>query len=324
MKPIIICLTPVKNEAWILDKFLQAASLWANYIIIADQQSTDDSKRIAMRYPKVIWVENTQTEYNEVDRQKLLLAEARKIEGKKLLIALDADEFFSDDFIESNDWRKMLESRPGTVFGFKWINLLPGLKKGWITQAYYPWAYIDDGRGHIGKQMHSPRIPYSPDDDLVKITDFAVFHMQYVNWKRMESKHRYYQCLERLKYPDKNYIDIFRQYAHMYQSRRKSVNIHSSTFNFLIKNNIELKKINTKSNYWFDNEVENLLIKYGTEYFKKVNIWNINWSKRLGNEIYTNPQNIIEKIIFTWFRCTRTYQDAKLVKRIDEFIRYHL
>ncbi|MDR1737564.1 MAG: hypothetical protein LBR66_01915 [Candidatus Symbiothrix sp.] len=28
MKPAIICLTPVKNEAWILDRFLTAASLW--------------------------------------------------------------------------------------------------------------------------------------------------------------------------------------------------------------------------------------------------------------------------------------------------------
>ncbi len=46
-KPLLICLTPIKNEAWILDRFLKCASLWADYIIIADQQSTDSSIEIA-------------------------------------------------------------------------------------------------------------------------------------------------------------------------------------------------------------------------------------------------------------------------------------
>jgi len=30
MTPTIICLTPVRNKAWILDRFLQATSLWAD------------------------------------------------------------------------------------------------------------------------------------------------------------------------------------------------------------------------------------------------------------------------------------------------------
>jgi glycosyltransferase involved in cell wall biosynthesis len=49
MKPTIICLTPVKNEAWLLDRFLQATSLWADFIIIADQMSTDGSQEIAKK-----------------------------------------------------------------------------------------------------------------------------------------------------------------------------------------------------------------------------------------------------------------------------------
>ena len=36
-KPTVVCLTPVKNEAWILDRFLKCAGLWAEHIIIADQ-----------------------------------------------------------------------------------------------------------------------------------------------------------------------------------------------------------------------------------------------------------------------------------------------
>ena len=61
----IICLTPVRNEAWILDKFLQCTSLWADYIILADQMSTDGSREIALKYPKVILVDNNSATFNE-------------------------------------------------------------------------------------------------------------------------------------------------------------------------------------------------------------------------------------------------------------------
>ncbi len=45
-KPVLICLTPIRNEAWILERFLQCASLWADYIIIGDQNSDDGSREI--------------------------------------------------------------------------------------------------------------------------------------------------------------------------------------------------------------------------------------------------------------------------------------
>jgi len=38
-QPLLICMTPVRNEAWILHAFLKATSLWADHIIIADQNS---------------------------------------------------------------------------------------------------------------------------------------------------------------------------------------------------------------------------------------------------------------------------------------------
>ena len=36
-----ICVTPVRNEAWIIDRFLAAAKTWADHVIVADQQSSD-------------------------------------------------------------------------------------------------------------------------------------------------------------------------------------------------------------------------------------------------------------------------------------------
>lgn len=54
----MIVLTPVFNEAWILPAFLIAMSLWADYIIIADQMSTDGSREIYKEFEKVIVINN--------------------------------------------------------------------------------------------------------------------------------------------------------------------------------------------------------------------------------------------------------------------------
>ena len=97
-RPLLICMTPVRNEAWILNAFLKATSLWADFIIIADQCSTDGSREIAMRYPKVILIDNNNTDYNEAVRQKMLIDKAREIDGDKILFALDADEIFAANF----------------------------------------------------------------------------------------------------------------------------------------------------------------------------------------------------------------------------------
>jgi hypothetical protein len=103
-RPKLICLTPVLNEAWILERFLKCTSLWADHIIIADQRSTDGSREIARRCPKVTLIDNRSEVFNEPERQQMLLAEARRIPGAKILLALDADEFLTANFLTSPEW----------------------------------------------------------------------------------------------------------------------------------------------------------------------------------------------------------------------------
>src|SRR6266513_1643562 len=94
-RPLVICLTPVKNEEWIIEKFLACTSLWADHIILADQGSTDRTTEIAKNFSKVVLIKNYDEQFNEHFRQQLLVDKAREFPGKKLLIALDADEFFT-------------------------------------------------------------------------------------------------------------------------------------------------------------------------------------------------------------------------------------
>lgn len=75
--PKLVVLTPVKNESWILDTFLAATSLWADHILISDQNSTDATREIVQRYPKATLIHNQCATYNESANRRNLLNEAR-------------------------------------------------------------------------------------------------------------------------------------------------------------------------------------------------------------------------------------------------------
>jgi hypothetical protein len=81
----IIGVTQVKNEEWILDRFLSVTSGFADHIIVTDQQSTDGSRSICTPFTKVHLISNDSPIYDEAHRQKLLLTEARRMSpGKEL------------------------------------------------------------------------------------------------------------------------------------------------------------------------------------------------------------------------------------------------
>ena len=45
--PTVIALAPVRNEAWILERYLRCAALWADHVVVADQGSDDGCREIA-------------------------------------------------------------------------------------------------------------------------------------------------------------------------------------------------------------------------------------------------------------------------------------
>ncbi|BAN36204.1 hypothetical protein SCD_n02396 [Sulfuricella denitrificans skB26] len=321
VNPKIICLTPVKNESWILEQFLMAASLWADHIIIADQFSDDDSREIAEKFPKVILIENPSTEFNEPERQKLLINAARKIEGPRLLVTLDADEFLSANFRESKEWQFIMHAPPGTVIRFKWINLKPGLKKYWSPDCYFPWGFMDDGSEHTGATIHSMRIPMPLNSMKVDLDEVKVLHFQYTDWERMASKQRWYQCWEILNQPERGALELFRQYHHMYEVKDTDLlEVKNEWFDHYGENDIDLFSVKKDGVYWWDREVLKYFQRHGTEKFKKLNIWDVDWRK-LGERFklagvgkMNDPRNILDKKVHSWLRSGK-YKEPGMVNR---------
>jgi glycosyltransferase involved in cell wall biosynthesis len=103
----IICITPIRNEEWILERFLRCASVWADAVVILDQCSTDRSEEIARSFDNVKYVRNENSTFSEIDRQRRLMASAREFGPGNVMIALDADEMLSANFLASTELREV-------------------------------------------------------------------------------------------------------------------------------------------------------------------------------------------------------------------------
>ena len=128
-----ICVTPVRNEAWIIDRFLAAAKTWADHVVVADQAiHRRDIAATCKATPGAEVVINESPVFDEAHRQKILLERARQFEGRRILIGLDADEALSANCLESKEWKRIADAEPGTILRFRWVNILPGFKEVWI------------------------------------------------------------------------------------------------------------------------------------------------------------------------------------------------
>jgi len=328
MKPTVICLTPVRNEAWILDRFLQAASLWADYIILADQHSEDSSREIALRYPKVRLIENPDPKFNEPIRQRLLIAEARKIEGPRLLITLDADEIFTPNILTSSEWQQILESAPGTAIHFRWANLRPGFKKFWYG-AWFPWGYMDDGLEHNPDLLiHCTRIPMRHGSPVLVAREIEVLHFQYTAWERMRAKHRYYQQFERITFPNKSALDIFRTYHHMFAiPKDQLLPVQETWFQEYQQLGIDLTTSCPEPENWFEQESLKLFEQYGAERFRQLYIWDTRWMQHAKNghpasvSRIKDPRSLSDRLIQLWLMKTQPVYHRKNFGKIDRMIK---
>jgi len=278
-KPKIICLTPVKNEAWILERFLKCASIWADHIIVADQGSDDGSREIAQRFPKVLLIENKAKEFNEPERQKLLIEAARRIPGQKLLIAIDADEFLTANFRESLEWELVLRAVPGTVIKFQWACVLPDRKSYYLFPAEFPLGFMDDGTDHNGRIIHSPRLPLPENTARICLNGIKVLHLSTIDWRRFTSKIRWYEAWEfLLQRWDKRLVQLYRLYhTSFYIPKDKMVDLPSEWTDGYGPD-INILDVPTEPFYRWDREMIRLFREHGTKKFRKLAVWDVDWN----------------------------------------------
>jgi hypothetical protein len=328
----VICVTPIKNEAWILDRFLTLASEWADYIVIADQCSDDRSPEIAKSFEKVIYVLN-EGEFDEQNRSQLLLNEVRRIKAaKKLIVCLDADEALTLNWDKSEDWNKMLDAEPKTVFLMDWIELFSKLKDDNIgigRDQKTPFAYVDDKTSNFdsGVKFHLTRVPDIDIPNQINLNDLGNLHFKYLAKKRLAQRMAWYQIFEIEQKTNKNYITIFRQYNKVlgYNFIKNRVPLKGKLTNYSFKGDIY--EVSDNDLTWHGKEVLGYLHRNGPEKYARLDIWNYDWGSYSGKidnkniNSVSDPRNIFQILIHNYLRKTQMNCNNIFIKAIDYLLK---
>ena len=337
-RPIQIVMTPTRNEAWVIRAFLECNGLWADYIIIADQMSTDGTREKVKAYSEslsggkedkkhraeVIIIDNTNPDFNEAERQSMLVSKAREVASGRdtLLWGLDADEILPANWQETEDGKRILNSVKGDVFWFKWAQLAPD-KKHYGDENYYPWLFHDDGvepHGNYVRNMHSMRIPYPIEEkQMYEVKDFRVLHCGLLDPMRIAAKNRFYQFVD-WEMNHRSPIRLSRTYAahrkenqivdDQYELRPESI-----AFPFDFWSLIELGAEHT----WFDDYIYERLIKYPIEQLRKLDMWDGDFLSHYGLK---DERGWRDKIVHTYLHKTDVCKRYIVIKAIDKLLKY--
>jgi glycosyltransferase involved in cell wall biosynthesis len=324
-RPAVICVTPMKNEAWILERFLQCASTWADHIIIADQASTDGSRAIASAFPKARVFDYPSEAFDEPRRRRALLDEARRIPGPRLIISLDADEILSAHWESSPEWQTMLRAAPGTVIAFRLVNIAQDLETGWEIDWDFFFGYMDDGAVNSGEDIHSPRLPMPPGAPRLLLRDLRVLHYAMADLGRYDSRQRWYQCYELLRDKPRRHIALYRMYHHHEAPTVPRRPLRAEWVDGYKRRGIDVTSIAREGSFRWDRLVLEFFRDHGTRRFRRVNIWRPDWAAIARREGFDSldvrdPRSWLDRLVFRYLRTTQPHRNSRSVRWTDRLL----
>jgi glycosyltransferase involved in cell wall biosynthesis len=329
-RPTIVCISPVKNEAHNLPRFLACASLWADRIIVADQNSDDNSAELVQACPKAQLIRNESKVFNEAQRQILLLDAARKIPGPRVIVAMDADEILPTQLFETPAWDRIIYSPPGTVGQLQFINMLPGMKKA-IRADWLNRIYVDDEHPHTPTPIHSSPVPFREQSPTIRLPESMLLHYAMVDANRYARRQIWYQCLERLNTKDFGPIQLYRRYFG-YNSipDDQLCDVNPTWFTAYEREGIEVRKIEPGPTAMYDRDILAWMTdpKIGTRRFNKLAIWHIDWNSEYRTLAgkpppvdLGDPRSWYEKTVHRWLARTQPHARSYSVRGIQRVLR---
>lgn len=327
--PLIIVITPVRNEAWVLDAFLTCTSSWADYIILADHHSEDNTREIAQKYEKVILIDNPTFEWYEAECRTRLLEEACKIPGDKIIFALDADEFLSEGFEKTKSWERIINSKGNEIFCFNWLNLYDNFKTAEYTKMHFEWAahfdasvdVVEEYKKRESHAVHCSRVPCIEAEwcKYVNVDDFWVVHLAKLNHEKVRQKTDFYQVTWVDKNKEKaNPINMYRGYSKYYPDKL-----------WYLDHPVKLCSMGDDRDYsslvqtadYGKHYVEEMLRVFkreGTDKFAKLCIWDNPYLKAAG----VNPRLPLRYRILHWYlRKTQRFASKNVVRLMDKVLK---
>lgn len=204
----IIALVPVRNEAWVLEHSLTCWSGFCDVVIVNDQMSTDTTRDICRRFPKVVLLESTPADtvarLPQQARWRLLDA-ARNYDGRNLLWCTDADELtpptlaraFFEQHADQLSERRVIECRFYNLWNSltKFRQDLSAYGPRWKPMGFVDDRRVDYPRGAV-RPLHEPRMPIETSETALRAEGLPVLHLQWTMWQRNQMKQAWYRCID--------------------------------------------------------------------------------------------------------------------------------
>jgi hypothetical protein len=303
LKPMVVVLTPLRNDAWILRRFLEVTSVFADRILIADQGSTDGGREICAEFPKVTVIENPWSDYDEGERQQLLIRAARElVPMPRILIALAADEILAANAMSSRGWQAMFTARPGTMLFFEKPGLYLSTASCMRRPSDFHGGFVDDDVAeHHPRRIHSPRLPTPPGAPHMTLGDVKFLHYALVRPEAQKAKMRMYAALENVMGTKTLY-----QRRRRYWSKRalRPVGPIEPTprewFTAWESRGIDMHAIYDTPPYWQDVATLDLLLKHGSRRFWLDDLWEKDWNRfivQLGRLARVDPPPFLLRLL---------------------------
>ena len=327
-RPTIIVITPVRNEAWVLDAFLTCTSSWADYIILADQHSDDGTREIASKFEKVTLIDNDMPEMNQAAARELLFREVDKIGGDKIVFALDADEFLSEGFDKTEDWRRIMESKFNEIFCFKWLNLYGDYRHALPNAGYMEWAchfapgmsLTQEYHNCERRAVHEMRIPCLPVTraSYILLDEIRFVHLARLNLVRQKNKEAFYQVSSVAKLQKRmSAISLYRLYNH---PQPKTESLKEDVVLYIRNNDFNAKELIKKGDFgqYYIEEMVRILRREGYKKYLKIDMWDNPYLIKAG----ISPKIPLRfKILHTYLRKTQPWAGKTIVRTLDRILR---
>ena len=318
-RPLLIVTSCTRNYGWVTRAFLEGNTRWADYIVIVDQMSTDGTREMCAEYKNVVLVDDPDMTYKENTRAKMGFMKGRELALGRgaIYFALDIDEVMPANWMQTEDGKKILTSKPGDMFQLEWANIMPEGKScircGWQYKVFH-----DNGMAwqETSQQMHTPLLPYSSwENDPTEVHDFPLLHFGdfYTRWT--DYKWIYYQFIDIQQHRSKSMISVFR----MYKVEDKKVGEKTPIAKEWLYKDIDIiGLVNTKITPIFVDYIKEIIAKEGIKKFQSIDVWTDELCAEFGVK---DPRTLGWKCLHAYLRKTQPYRRNLLIRATDKILK---
>jgi len=280
----LIALMAARDESWVIGLSLRAALKWCDEVIVLAHCCTDDTINIVIDAAEEkpghvhLMVEDNPV-WAEMHHRQAMLEKARQL-GATHIAYVDADEVLTGNLLplvrpELEEmppggylrlslpclWRSLYRYRTDGLFGDKASTMV---------------AFRDDGKvgwqpGEDGYQFHSREPRGAKQFSRADRGMGGVMHLQFVDWRRLISKHKRYKLLERVMYPQKPVADIDKLYS--YAPNETGLQTADVPAEWWEPYRDLIRHVDLNQKPWQEEDCERMLMEHGAEYFEGLDLF---------------------------------------------------